>query len=88
MRVLYLVFDTGYSGDVDLSEAAIAALRCDARSTAETGWVQVVEWYDELVALTDSPVHRLKRAVAVGEADGAPAGLAALEPLDPALPRY
>jgi RNA polymerase sigma factor (sigma-70 family) len=70
------------------AQAAIAALHCDAQSTAETDWVQVVEWYDELVALTDSPVHRLNRAVAVGEADGARAGLAALEGLDPALPRY
>jgi RNA polymerase sigma factor (sigma-70 family) len=70
------------------AQAAIAALHGDARSTAETDWVQVVEWYDELVALTDSPVHRLNRAVAVGEADGARAGLTALEPLNPELPRY
>jgi RNA polymerase sigma factor (sigma-70 family) len=70
------------------AQAAIAALHCDAQRAAETDWVQVVEWYDELVALTDSPVHRLNRAVAVGEADGARAGLAALETLDPALPRY
>jgi RNA polymerase sigma factor (sigma-70 family) len=70
------------------AQAAIAALHCDARSTAETDWGQVVEWYDELVALTDSPVHRLNRAVAVGEADGARAGLAALGPLNPELPRY
>jgi RNA polymerase sigma factor (sigma-70 family) len=70
------------------AQAAIAALHADARSTAETDWVQIVEWYDELVALTDSPVHRLNRAVAVGEADGAPAGLAALAPLDPELPRF
>ncbi len=70
------------------AQAAIAALHCDARSIAETDWVQIVDWYDELVALTDSPVHRLNRAVAVGEADGAPAGLAALETLDPELPRY
>jgi RNA polymerase sigma factor (sigma-70 family) len=70
------------------AQAAIAALHCDARSTAETDWGQVVEWYDELIALTGSPVHRLNRAVAVGEADGARAGLAALEPLDPQLPRY
>lgn len=70
------------------AQAAIAALHCDAGSTAETDWVQVVEWYDELVALIDSPIHRLNRAVAVGEADGAPAGLAALESLDPTLPRY
>jgi predicted RNA polymerase sigma factor len=50
--------------------------------------VQIVEWYDELVRLTDSPVVRLNRAVAVGEADGARAGLAALAELDPSLPRY
>jgi RNA polymerase sigma factor (sigma-70 family) len=70
------------------AQAAIAALHADARSTEETDWVQVVEWYDELVALTDSPVARLNRAVAVGEADGPRAGLAALAGLDPALPRY
>jgi RNA polymerase sigma factor (sigma-70 family) len=70
------------------AQAAIAALHCDARSTAETDWGQVVEWYDELVALTNSPVHRLNRAVAVGHADGARAGLAALQLLDPELPRY
>jgi RNA polymerase sigma factor (sigma-70 family) len=70
------------------AQGAIAALHCDARSTAETDWVQIVEWYDELVRLTDSPVHRLNRAVAVGAADGPRAGLAALEPLDPELPRY
>jgi RNA polymerase sigma factor (sigma-70 family) len=70
------------------AQAAIAALHADARSTAETDWVQVVEWYDELVALTGSPVHRLNRVVAVGEADGARAGLAALEALSSDLPRY
>jgi len=70
------------------AQAAIAALHADARTVEETDWVQVVEWYDELVRLTDSPVVRLNRAVAVGEADGARAGLAALAELDPALPRH
>jgi RNA polymerase sigma factor (sigma-70 family) len=70
------------------AQAAIAALHADARSAAETDWVQIVEWYDELVGLTGSPVARLNRAVAVGEADGPRAGLAALADLDPALPRY
>ena len=70
------------------AQAAIAALHADAQTAEETDWVQIVEWYDELVRLTDSPVVRLNRAVAVGEADGAPAGLAALAELDPALPRY
>ena len=50
--------------------------------------MQIVGWYDELLALTDSPVVRLNRAVAVGEADGAPAGLAALAEVDPSIPRY
>ena len=70
------------------AQAAIAALHADARTVDQTDWVQIVEWYDELVRLTDSPVVRLNRAVAVGEADGPRAGLAALAKLDPALPRY
>ncbi|QUQ70466.1 RNA polymerase sigma factor [Kutzneria sp. CA-103260] len=70
------------------AQAAIAALHADALSTAETDWVQIVEWYDELLLITDSPVVRLNRAVAVGEADGPQSGLAALADLDPGLPRY
>jgi len=70
------------------AQAAIAALHADARSTAETDWVQIVEWYDELLLLTGSPVVRLNRAVAVGEADGPQAGLAALAEVSPDLPRY
>ncbi|WP_406675496.1 DUF6596 domain-containing protein [Nonomuraea sp. N2-4H] len=70
------------------AQAAIAALHADAQTAEETDWVQIVEWYDELVRLTGSPVARLNRAVAVGEADGPRAGLAALAELDPALPRY
>ena len=70
------------------AQGAIAALHADARSTAQTDWVQIVEWYDELDRLSPSPVVRLNRAVAVGEADGAQAGLAALGQVDPAVPRY
>lgn len=70
------------------AQAAIAALHADARTVDETDWVQIVEWYDELVRLTDSPVARLNRAVAVGEARGPRAGLVAVAELDPALPRY
>ncbi|ART69970.1 RNA polymerase subunit sigma-24 [Mycobacterium dioxanotrophicus] len=70
------------------AQAAIAALHADAQTVEETDWVQIVEWYDELVRLTDSPIVRLNRAVAVGEADGPQAGLAALAQLDPTLPRY
>lgn len=69
-------------------QAAIAALHADARTAEQTDWVQILQWYDELLALTDSPVVRLNRAVAVGEADGARAGLAALAEVDPGLPRH
>ena len=77
----------GRRGEFQL-QAAIAALHADARTAEETDWVQVVQWYDELLALTGSPVVRLNRAVAVGEADGPRAGLAALAEVDPSLPRH
>src|SRR5215207_4020667 len=70
------------------AQAAIAALHADALTAEETDWVQIVEWYDELTRLTDSSVVRLNRAVAVGEADGPRAGLAALAALDDSLPRH
>lgn len=61
-------------------EAAIAALHDDAPSAAETDWIQILEWYDALVALTDDPIRQdpaslLGRAVAVGHVDGGPAGI-------------
>ncbi|HEU5030571.1 MAG TPA: DUF6596 domain-containing protein [Spirillospora sp.] len=70
------------------AQAAIAALHADAQAACETDWVQIVEWYDELLLLNGSPVVRLNRAVAVGEADGPQAGLAALAEVSPDLPRY
>jgi RNA polymerase sigma factor (sigma-70 family) len=61
-------------------EAAIAALHDDAASAEETDWPQILAWYDDLVALTDDPVHQdpaavLGRAVAVGHVLGAADGL-------------
>ncbi len=70
------------------AQAAIAALHADAQRFEETDWVQIVGWYDELLALTGSPVVELNRVVAVGEADGPAAGLAALAKLDSSLARY
>ena len=70
------------------AQAAIAAIHADAQRAEETDWVQIVSWYDELFTLTESPVVALNRAVAVGEADGATAGLAALAKVDPGLPRH
>ncbi len=67
-------------------QAAIAALHDDAESSEETDWPQILAWYDDLVALTDDPIHRdpaavLGRAVAVGHVLGAAAGLRETERL-------
>ena len=70
------------------AQAAIAALHADARSVDETDWSQIVEWYDELLTFGDNAVVRLNRAVAIGQADGARSGLAALAEVDPTVPRY
>ncbi|MGH9178992.1 MAG: RNA polymerase sigma factor, partial [Acidimicrobiales bacterium] len=69
------------------AQAAIAALHADALRVEETDWAQIVAWYDELLRFADTPIVRLNRAVAVGEADGAPAGLAALAEVDEHVPR-
>jgi predicted RNA polymerase sigma factor len=70
------------------AQAAIAALHADATRMEETDWVQIVEWYDVLLGFADTPIVRLNRAVAIGEADGAPAGLTALAEVDPHVPRF
>ena len=69
------------------AQAAIAALHADAPRFEDTDWVQISDWYDELLRFADTPIIRLNRAVAVGEADGAPAGLATLADIDEHIPR-
>jgi RNA polymerase sigma-70 factor (ECF subfamily) len=58
--------------------AEIASLHAIARSAADTDWPRIAALYDELLAADPSPITRLARAVAVGRARGAAAGLAAL----------
>ena len=70
------------------AQAAIAALHADAQRADETDWPQILEWYDELARLTDSPVVALNRAVAVGEVDGPLAGLRAVEGVPADVPRH
>ena len=69
------------------AQAAIAALHCDATTAEETDWTQVLEWYDELLGMTDSKIVALNRVVAVGEADGPLAGLKALDDVPADVPR-
>jgi RNA polymerase sigma-70 factor (ECF subfamily) len=65
-----------------LVQALIAAEHAIAPHPDATDWPRIVERYDELVALEDTPVVRLNRAVAVSEADGPLAGLRALDGLE------
>ncbi len=71
-------------------EAGIAACHATPPDYGRTDWSHIVRLYDGLVELTDSPVARLNRAVAVGMRDGAEAGLAALAAVrhDAALAEY
>ncbi len=60
-------------------QAALAACHALAPSYQQTNWAAVVSWYDVLLMVLDTPVVRLNRAAALGERDGAAAGLAATD---------
>ncbi|OBK45672.1 RNA polymerase sigma factor [Mycobacterium sp. 1081908.1] len=62
-----------------LPQAVIAALHATAPSWEQTDWVTICAAYDRLLSMTDSPVARANRAIAVGFRDGPDAGLAALD---------
>jgi len=65
---------TGRSGTY-LLQAAIAACHARALTPADTDWARIVTLYDDLIALTPSPVIELNRAVAIAMARGPAAGL-------------
>jgi RNA polymerase sigma factor (sigma-70 family) len=62
-------------------QAAIAACHARARTPAETDWPRIAAIYDALAQVAPSPVVELNRAVAVGMAFGAAAGLEIIEAL-------
>jgi RNA polymerase sigma-70 factor, ECF subfamily len=63
-------------------QAAINAVHTDAARADDTDWGQIVALYDQLYAVTPTPVVALNRAVALAERDGADAGLAALSSVE------
>jgi RNA polymerase sigma factor (sigma-70 family) len=65
---------TGQPGTY-LLQAAIAACHARAVTAADTDWARIVRLYDDLIALTPSPVIELNRAVAIAMARGPAAGL-------------
>jgi RNA polymerase sigma-70 factor (ECF subfamily) len=72
-----------------LPQAVIAAVHATTTSWQETDWTTICMAYDRLIEITDSPVARANRALAIGFRDGFPAGLAALDEVadDPRLAR-
>ncbi|GAA1806388.1 RNA polymerase sigma factor [Actinomadura chokoriensis] len=67
-------------------QAAINAVHSDAANAQDTEWGQILQLYDQLMAVAPTPVAALNRAVAVAEIDGPEAGLALVGKLD--LDRY
>jgi RNA polymerase sigma-70 factor (ECF subfamily) len=72
-----------------LPQAVIAAVHATAPSWEQTDWATICTAYDRLLTMTDSPVVRANRALAIGFRDGTDAGLAELDKVthDPRLAR-
>ncbi len=77
----------GYPEELRL-QALIAAFHATAPAAGQTDWAGIARCYQRLEALTGSPVVRLNRAVAVGHAQGAAAGLAVLRAVGEGLPGH
>ena len=86
-------FDRALAGDT-VSEyhvqAAIAATHARAAAGGEVDWPMILDLYDQLTAMSASPVAALNRAVAVAKVRGAAPALAEVERLaaDPKLRHY
>jgi RNA polymerase sigma-70 factor, ECF subfamily len=63
-------------------QAAINAVHADAATFEETDWPQILDLYDQLLALAPTPVVALNRAIAVGEVEGPAAALELVDELD------
>ena len=63
-------------------QAAINAVHSDASTAAATDWRQVLQLYDQLLAIAPNAVVALNRAVAFAELEGPAAALALVDALD------
>jgi len=63
-------------------QAAINAVHADAETYEQTDWPQILALYDQLYAVSPSPVVALNRAVAVAQVSGPAAALELLNDLD------
>ena len=60
-------------------EAALQSAHVHRRLTGRNNWAEVVQIYDALASITDSPVVLINRALAIAEKDGPQAACAALQ---------
>jgi RNA polymerase sigma-70 factor (ECF subfamily) len=71
-------------------EGALQSAHVHRCRSGKDNWAEVVQLYDALFALAESPVVAINRALAIGELRGAAAGLAAMSKIaaDPRLTEY
>jgi RNA polymerase sigma-70 factor, ECF subfamily len=81
LRMLERAYALRATGPYQL-QAAIAAVHCRARRPEDTDWRAIAALYEQLAALTPSPVVELNRAVAVAMAEGPARGLELVEALE------
>lgn len=62
-------------------ESAVQSAHVHRRRTGHKNWRDVLHLYDGLLAITDSPVIAINRALAIAELEGADAGLRILQEL-------
>jgi RNA polymerase sigma factor (sigma-70 family) len=74
-------FAEGAPGAYQL-QAAVAALHDDAARADETDWPQILALYSVLEAMSENPMVKLNRAIALAMVEGPKAGLASLAALD------
>ncbi|HLS74867.1 MAG TPA: DUF6596 domain-containing protein [Actinomycetaceae bacterium] len=86
-RLTALTPTSGLAEELRL-QALIAAFHATASTYADTDWAAIAPTYRRLEELTGSPIVRLNRAVAVGEAEGPMAGLALLRAAQDRLPGH
>jgi RNA polymerase sigma-70 factor (ECF subfamily) len=68
-RVLYRASELGSIGRYQL-EAALQSAHAHRRRSGQNNWAVVVQIYDALSAITDSPVVAINRALAIAELHG------------------
>jgi RNA polymerase sigma-70 factor (ECF subfamily) len=69
-------------------QAAIAAVHSESPSWGDTDWQQIVLLYDALLRMTDTPVVRLSRAVALSHVEGPQEALGEVNDLAISLAEY